>query len=208
MKISIVGSGNMAHGIGTRLVAGKHPFTIYDRDESKAKNVAQQLGKEVKGELLSEAISGDIIFFTLPFAAIPEVINTYKDQLAGKILVDISNPVDFKTFQLIPPPGTSGAEEIAKHLPPGAKLIKAFNTTFAGTLVAGTVDGKKLDVFIAGDDTESKKIVAQIVEDGGMRAIDVGSLSNARHLEGFQLIHMTLQSKLGNTWMTGIKILP
>ncbi len=207
MKIAIVGSGNMANGIGTRIVAGKHFLTIYDKNADKAKALAKKLGNDVKGEKLADIIEGEVIIFALPYQAILEVIEKYKKQLAGKILVDISNPVNFKTFELLPPDDSSGAEEIAKNLPVGAKLVKSFNTTFAGTLVTGVVDGKKLDVFIAGDDKEAKNVVKQITFDGGLRGIDVGPLNRAKHLEGMMLIQMSLQEKLGTKFMNSIKLL-
>ncbi len=208
MDVTIIGAGNMGKGIGTRIVSGNHSLTILDRHGEKAKELATQLDSNVSGEELEESITGDIIIFALPYHAIPEVIEKYKDQLTGKILVDISNPVDFQTFELIPPPDSSGAEEIAKHLPKDAKLVKAFNTTFAGTLVKGEVDGKKLDVFIASDDERAAQAIVKLAEDGGLRGLYVGPLKRAKALEGMQLVQMSLQEKLGTNWMSAIKILP
>lgn len=208
MNVSIIGSGNMAHGIGTRIVAGKHNLTIYNRDEKKAKEIAVKLGSNVAGKALGNTITGAVVIFTLPYPAISEVIEKYKDQLAGKILVDISNPVDFQTFELIPPADSSGAEEIAKNLPQGAKLVKAFNTTFAGALMTGEIDGKILDVFIASNDKEAAETIVKLANDSGLRGLYVGPLKRARALEGIQLIQMSLQDKLGTNWMSAIKILP
>jgi hypothetical protein len=84
-------------------------------------------------------------------------------------------------------------------------VLKAFNTTFAGTLVAGQVAGLPLDVLIAGDDADAKAILSRLVEDSGLRAIDVGPLSRARLLEGIGLLHITLQGKLGTNWMSAVK---
>lgn len=208
MKVTIIGSGNMANGIGTRVVAGKHSPTILDRDGEKAKELATKLGSDAIGEELGESLSGEVIILALPYPAIPEIIKKFKDQLAGKIVVDISNPVDFQTFELIPPADSSGAEEIAKLLPAGSKLVKAFNTTFAGTLVQGEVDGKKLDVLIASDDKEAADVIVKMAGDGGLRGLYAGPLKRARALEGIQLIQMSLQEKLGSNWMSAIKILP
>jgi len=208
MNITIVGTGNMAHGIGTRIAASDHSLIILGRNAEEAKVLAEKLGNNVKSDALSELINGDIIIFTLPYLAIPEIIEKYKEQLIGKILVDISNPVDFKTFELIPPAGSSGVEEIAKNLPKDARMVKAFNTTFAGTLVTGSVDGKKLDVFVASDDENAAQTVVKLAVDCGLRGLYVGPLKRARALEGFQLIHMAMQEKLGTNWMSTIKILP
>ncbi len=208
MKVAIIGSGNMANGIGTRVVAGKNSLTIYDRNLEKAKELAKNLGSEVSAKTLGDKIDEEIVILTLPYNGILEVVEKYKDLLKDKILVDISNPLDFKTFQLIPKPGSSAAEEILELLPQGSKVIKAFNTTFAGTLVKGEVEGKKLDVFIAGDSEEAKNKITQLIESGGLRAIDAGPLKSASVLEQVGLLHISLQSKLGNTWMSALKILP
>lgn len=208
MNITIIGSGNMGNGIGTRIIAGGHDLMILDRDGNKAEELASRLGPNAQGKELGESITSDVVIFAIPYPAIPEVIEQHADQLAGKILVDISNPVDFQTFELIPPPDSSGAEEIAKLLPSGSKLVKAFNTTFAGTLVDGEVDGKLLDVFIASDDKEAAETIVQIAEDGELRGIYVGPLKRARALEWMQLIQMSLQEDLGTNWMSAIKILP
>src|SRR5687768_5780992 len=166
MEVIIIGSGNMANGIGTRVVAGNHSLTILDRKREKAKELATKLGPDVKGEELGESITGEVVIFALPYPAISEVIGKFKNQLAEKIVVDISNPVDFKTFELLPPPDSSGVEEIAKRLPKEVKLVKAFNTTFAGTLIKGDVNGKPLDVFIASDDEQAAQTIVKLTEDG------------------------------------------
>jgi predicted dinucleotide-binding enzyme len=87
--------------------------------------------------------------------------------LAGKVVVDISNPLNQTFDDLATPPGTSAAEEVAATVPTGTRVVKAFNTTFSGTLVEGQVAGQPLDVLIAGDDEEAKETVAQLVSDGG-----------------------------------------
>lgn len=208
MEITIIGSGNMAQGIGTRIVSGGHNLTILDRNGDEAMKLATELGADVQGQELGESITGEVIILAVPYEAIPELIEKYSDQLVDKILVDISNPIDSQTFELIPPDDSSGAEEISKLLPDGVKLTKAFNTTLAGTLNEGEVDGKKLDVFVASDDKDAAQTLVKIVNDSGMRGLYVGPLKRARALEGMQLIHMSIQEDLGTNWMSALKILP
>lgn len=208
MNIAIIGSGRMAKGIATRAIAGNHEVKIYDRDETKAKELAIQLGENAQAASLKEKIDEEIVILALPYMAILEVAKEISGSWGGKIIVDISNPVDFQTFELATPAGSSGAEEIAKLLPKSAKLAKAFNTTFSGTLMAGNIEGKKLDVFVATDSQEAADTLIKLAEDGGMRGIYAGPLKRARALEGMQLIQMSLQEKLGTNWMSGIKILP
>jgi predicted dinucleotide-binding enzyme len=105
------------------------------------------------------------------------------ESLAGKVVVDIANPLNQTFDGLATAPGTSAAEEVAAATPARARVVKACNTTFSGTLVEGQVAGQPLDVFIAGDDEEAKKTVVQLVRDGGLRTIDVGLLERSRQLE-------------------------
>jgi predicted dinucleotide-binding enzyme len=113
--------------------------------------------------------------------------------------------VDWSSFdRLVTPADSSAAEEIAKRLP-GSPVVKAFNTTFAGTLVDGEVEGAPLDVLLAGDDGDAKAEVARLVEAGGMRAIDAGPLRRARQLEQLGFLHMALQDALGSGYGSGVK---
>jgi predicted dinucleotide-binding enzyme len=100
------------------------------------------------------------------------------------VVVDITNPVNTETWDgLATAPGSSSPEEIRRLLPEGAAVVKAFNTTFAGPLVAGEVGGQRLDVLIAGDDDNAERKVSRLVSDGGLRPLDVGPLRRAQQLE-------------------------
>ena len=157
---------------------------------------------------VAEAIAGaDVVVLAVPY---PEGRQVARDQgaaLYGVTVVDTCNPIDFSTFDsLLTSPGMSAAEEIAEANP-AARVVKAFNTTFAATLAAGRVAGLPLDVFLASDDASAKGKVATLVRDGGMRPVDTGPLRRARELEAFQLLHMTLQGPLGLDWASAIKLL-
>jgi 8-hydroxy-5-deazaflavin:NADPH oxidoreductase len=108
---------------------------------------------------------------------------------------------------LVTPPDSSAAEELAKQAPQGAKLVKAFNTTFAGTLVEGQVAGQPLDVFIAGDDDGAKRAVAALARAGGLKPIDAGPLRRARELERLGFLHMALQDELGTGYGSAVKVI-
>ena len=210
MNITIIGSGNMAKGIATRLLDGGHSVALHARDEAKGLAVADELKAYAKdgAEIAAKAVGSpadDVVVLATPYAEIQAIAEQY-DGFSGKTVIDITNPVDFATFQLIPAAGRAGAEDVAAWLPE-AKVVKAFNTVFAGTLASGKVDGKPLDVFVAGDDDDAKKTVASLIVDGGLRSIDVGPLANARHLEGFALIHMAVQEQIDGNWMSALKLL-
>jgi predicted dinucleotide-binding enzyme len=122
--------------------------------------------------------------------------------------VDISNPVDFSTFdRLVTPADSSAAEELAKLLPQGTPVVKAFNTTFASTLVDGKVAGQALDVLIAGDDDAANEKVAALVLAGGLRPVDAGPLRRARQLEHLGFLHMAVQDKLDSGYRSTVKLL-
>jgi predicted dinucleotide-binding enzyme len=120
--------------------------------------------------------------------------------------VDITNPVDTQTWdRLATPAGTSSAEEVQALLP-DSSVVKAFNTTFAPTLVAGEVAGQQLDVLIAGDDDEAKERVAKLAADGGLRPLDVGPLVRAQQLEQLGLLHISIQQPHDVGFASAIKV--
>lgn len=213
MNVSIIGTGNMARGIGTRLLAGGHNVTLVGRDLAEATELANQLqttapkGAAVKTTTFGSPISDTIVVLAVWYSSAAPIVQQYGTQLADKIIIDMTNPLNETYDGLATAPGTSAAEEIAKVAPAGAKVVKAFNTTFAGTLVAGQVAGQPLDIFIAGDDETAKATVAQLVADGGLRPIDVGALQRARQLEGLGLLGITLQFKLNTNFMSAWKLL-
>jgi predicted dinucleotide-binding enzyme len=171
MKITIIGAGNMGRGIATRAIAGGHEVEILDRDQAEAQALADQLGGSATVLEPSAPFGGEIVVFALYYPVIKEAVQQYADRLAGRVVVDITNPVDTETWdRLATPPGSSSAEEVAQLVPGGTPVVKAFNTTFAPTLLAGEVDGRQLDVLIAGDDGGAKEKVSQLVSDGRAEA--------------------------------------
>ncbi len=212
MKVTIIGTGNMARGIGTRALAGGHAVTLVGTEAGKAEALATELqsaaqdGASVQASS-GAALEGDVVVLAVPYAAAASLVQQYADQLVGKVIVDITNPVDFSTMSPAVAPGISGAEEIAKAAPAGAKVVKAFNTTFAGTLIAGQVGGQPLDVFVAGDDADAKAAISELVSSGGLRAVDAGPLERARQLEALGLLHMAVQFTLNTGFGSAVKII-
>jgi predicted dinucleotide-binding enzyme len=135
------------------------------------------------------------------------VVRQHADALDGKVIVDITNPIDTDAFEPLTLDAGSGAQELDAATPDGAKVVKAFNTTFAGTLEAGEVAGTQLDVLIAGDDDDAKAKVAELVESSGLRAIDVGPLRRARELEALGYLHMAMQDALGSGYGSTVKLI-
>jgi 8-hydroxy-5-deazaflavin:NADPH oxidoreductase len=207
MKITIIGAGNMGRGIGTRLVAGGHEVEIGDRDPADAQKLAHELGEAATALDSSAALGGEVVVFAVYYPGIKDAVRQYADQLSGKVVVDITNPVNVETWDsLATEPGSSSAEEVQQLLGPGTPVVKAFNTTFAPTLVKGEVDGQPLDVLIAGDDEGAKQKVAGLATDGGLRPIDVGPLRRAQQLEQLGFLHIAIQQPHNLGFGSAIKL--
>jgi predicted dinucleotide-binding enzyme len=197
----------MGRGIATRAIAGGHQVEILDRDPAEAERLAEEVGGSATSFEPGVPFGGEVVVLAVYYPGIKDFVREHSDELAGKVVVDITNPVDTETWdRLATPAGTSAAEEVQQLLLQGTAVVKAFNTTFAGTLVQGEVAGQPLDVLIAGDDGTAKKKVAQLVEDGGMRPIDVGSLERAEQLEHLGLLHISLQQPLDLGFGSAIKL--
>ena len=186
--LSIIGTGNMGQAIAS--VAGKGGHTV------------QLLGENDH----DTAVSGDIVVLAVPYPALADVIARRGESLAEKIVVDITNPLDFETFDsLVVPADSSAAAEIATALP-ASRVLKAFNTTFARTLAAGAVGTLPTTVLIAGDDADAKSTLAGIITSGGLKAIDAGSLKRARELEALGFLQLTLAANEKISWTGGFAV--
>jgi 8-hydroxy-5-deazaflavin:NADPH oxidoreductase len=206
MDITIIGTGNMARAIAARALAGGHMVTLLGTDADKARALAADLSGDVRAGQVGDPLSGDVVVLAVWYQAVDDVLSRYGQALNGKVVVDITNPVDPETYAPLTVAAGSVAQEIAGKVP-GAKVVKAFNTTFAGTLAAGEVEGHPLDVFLAADDEEAKATISRLVEDGGMRPVDVGPLAHARQLEGAGYLHIAVQASLGTEYGSALKIM-
>jgi 8-hydroxy-5-deazaflavin:NADPH oxidoreductase len=185
-SISIIGTGNMGKAIGALAEAGQHDV--------------QYVGREATD------LTGDVVVLAVPYPAVAEIVATYRDQLAGKTIVDITNPLDFTTFDaLTVPAGSSAAEVIAAELP-DSHVVKAFNTTFGQTLSTKTVGALPTTVLIAGDNDEAKGKVAKLASAGGLQTADAGSLKRAHELEAIGFLQITLASKETIGWAGGLAL--
>lgn len=211
MNVTIVGTGNMARAVGARVLAGGHDLTVVGKDEASAEEVTAELARaagegSVSAAAPGDPITDDVVVLAIYYADAREAVEQSAEQLAGKVVVDITNPVNETFDALVVPADGSATAELAM-LAPEARFVKAFNTTFAGTLAAGEVSGHVLDVFIAGDDEQAKQAVAALVRDGGLNAIDAGGQHRARELEALGLLHMGVQESLGTNYGSAVKLL-
>ena len=189
-RISIIGTGNMANAIGGVLADGGSDVAYISQAETG-----------------SAPLDGEIVVLAVPHSAVDSILDAYGDKLDGKIVVDITNPVNFETFDsLTVPPGSSAAAQIQSKLP-AAHVLKAFNTTFAGTLVSKRIGGAPTTVLIAGDDVAAKELLATALKAGGVAAMDAGSLSRAHELEALGFLQLTLAASEKISWTGGFAVI-
>lgn len=187
--VTIFGTGNMGQAIAGVLSAGGADIQHIGSQEHDVR------------------IAGEVVVLAVPYAAIATIVADYGTQLRGKTVVDISNPLNFETFDsLLVPAGSSATAELATALP-GSAVLKAFNTTFAASLVSKTLGDNPTTVLIAGDDASAKESLAALVAAGGVRAIDAGSLARAHELEALGFLQLTLavNEKIG--WTGGFAVI-
>ena len=183
--VSIIGTGNMGQAIAALAGKGGNSVELFGQSDT------------------DRQVTGDIVILAVPYPAVSEVLQTRGESFAGKVVVDITNPLDFSTFDsLTVPADSSAAAGIAAALA-RSRVLKAFNTNFAGTLAAGTVGSVPTTVLIAGDDADAKALLAGIVTAGGLRAVDAGSLRRARELEALGFLQLTLAAGEKISWTGG-----
>jgi predicted dinucleotide-binding enzyme len=186
-QVSIFGKGNMGSAIAGILRDGGSDVEVFDSSSSDV------------------TINGEIVILAVPYPALAQIASAYSGQLAGKVVVDLTNPLDFSTFTLLPAPDSSATAELAALLP-SSKVLKAFNTNVAATLATKTVGSETTAVLIAGDDAEAKAALSAAVTAGGLRALDAGPLSKARELEAIGYTQMGLAASEQIGWTSGFAV--
>ena len=186
--VSIIGTGNMGPAIASVVTKGGSTVELFNENDA------------------DKPVTGDVVVLAVPYGAVADILAQRGDQLAGKVVVDITNPVNFATFDsLVVPADGSAAAEIAAALPQ-SRVVKAFNTTFAATLASGTVGDLTTTVLIAGDDGDAKSTLADVITSGGLNAVDAGSLNRARELEALAFLQITLAASEKVSWTGGFGI--
>ena len=191
----------MAAAIAGRVAKAGHTIEVASRDSAKAQALAGRLGTGATTGTYGTAPAGDIVILAVPYTGAAAAVADYGDVLDGKVIIDITNPVAPDLSGLVTPHGSSGAQEIAKGLPAGARVVKAFNTLFGHILAKG----EHLDAFIAADDAEAKARVSTFLESLGLRPFDVGGLRMAQTLEALGLMMIGL-AKNGTGWNFAMKV--
>lgn len=200
--ISIIGAGTMATAIAGRIAKAGHTVEVVNRDAAKAQALADKLAAGAITGAYGAVPAGDIVILAVPYAGASAVVADYGDALDGKVIIDISNPAAPDLSGLVTTAGSSGAQEIAKELPSGAHVVKAFNTIFGHVLAKGG----RLDAFFAADDAKTKERVSTFIESLGLRPFDVGGLHMAQTLEALGLMMIGLAKNGAGTWNFAMKV--
>lgn len=203
-SVTVIGLGNIGSAVASIAAKGGAAVQVVGRDQEKAAGLAGQVGGTVSA--VGDALTGDIVILAVPQTAHAELADTYGAQFDGKILVDVSNPVDFSTFDSLTVPADSSASAQLQAKVPGAKVLKAFNTNFAGTLATGETGDVPATVLVAGDDADARQALVDVVTAGGVAAVGVGSLKRARELEAFGFLQMTLAAQEIIGWSGGFAL--
>lgn len=201
-KVAVIGLGNIGEAIAANLAKGNHPVILASRDLEKARSLASKIGSLVTAKETAAAIKeADVIIPAIYFNSLKEFFQTYAKELEGKVIVDVSNP--------IAPDGNGGFIKIIREhesagqilsnlIPRSAKLIKAFGTLGAGSLVGAAFSSPERKVlFYASDSTNSNQQIEDLISSSGFEPFHVGGIDQSIRIEVFGDLHEF--GKLGKT---------
>jgi predicted dinucleotide-binding enzyme len=200
MKIGIFGAGNVGGTLGRAWARAGHEvfFGVPRPGDAKTQELLAGVGPKARAGTVAEAAAaGEVIVLATPWPATRDAVRSAGD-LAGKVVVDCTNPLKEDFTGLALGFTTSGAEQVAEWAK-GAKVYKAFNQTGFNIMGNPAFDGRRAVMFVCGDDDAHKPTVLRLVTDVGFEAIDAGGLAVARLLEpyGMLWIHLALTRGLG-----------
>jgi predicted dinucleotide-binding enzyme len=183
MRIGIIGAGQVGSKLKDLFSAAGHHVVA--------------AGRAASGDA---ATHGDIVVLAIPYDACAEALPPLAEALAGKVVVDVTNPVAPDWSPLALGEANSAAEEIARLLP-RSHVVKGFNTIFADVMTPAKLerDGQRITCFVAGDDEQGRATVAEIAEGAGFAPLDAGSLTAARHLEAMAHLNIAMAFAGGGT---------
>jgi len=199
VNIAVIGTGNVGQALGGSLARAGHSVTFAARDERKTRSIASELGARAAATAAEAASNADVVVLAVPYAATDAVAQEIGAQAAGKIVIDVTNPITPDYSALATAGGPSGAERVAR-LFDKARVVKAFNTVVSSLQAEPTAHGQTLDVLFATDDEGARARVAELISSMGFRPIHVGPLASAAELESLAWLNIRLQMQSGGDW--------
>jgi predicted dinucleotide-binding enzyme len=188
----MIGSGNIGQALGGALIGAGHELTLAARDQAETTSIAERLGA-TPASVLDAASNADVVVLAVPYAALESVATEIGDHVANKVVVDVTNPMGQA------PAGTSAAQQLAAWLPT-ARVVKAFNTTFAGLLANPAAHGQTLDALYATDDAPAAATVSELIRSIGFRPVFAGGLAHAAQMEAMAGLNIQLQIATNGDW--------
>lgn len=205
MRIAIIGAGNVGKALAGSATRAGNSVTVSSTTGESARAAAEQTGARAAESNRAAVEGAEIVILAVPYSAVDDVLTSVGDAIAGKVVVDATNPVK-ADYSGLATGERSGAEEIQAKAP-GALVVKAFNTAFAARQddpkVAG---GLRVDGYVAADDDAAKATVLGLAEAIGFNPVDAGGLTMSRHLEGMAWLNISMQMKNGWSWQAGWKL--
>ena len=188
MNVAIIGLGNIGSTVARHLVAGGQSVIVADRTAAKADQLASELGAGATAMDVSAAMAkAEILVLAIYFEAIKALVTENRAALAGKIVVDPSNPIapdGQGGFKKTIPAEQSSGEIVAGLLPEGAELVKAFGSLGVASLSSGANrQPEKATLFYATDFPEAARVVAALIAASGFSAVNVGGLDQSIRIE-------------------------
>jgi len=205
VNIAIIGTGSVGSGLASAFVGAGHRVVLAGRSAKQVEAAAFATGAIAAASPAAAAALSAVIVLAVPWDAVEEVAGAIRPVVNGKVIVDVTNPARPDWSGPLFAGADSGAEHLAAWLPE-ARVVKAFNTVFAGNLAAHAPDGVALDGFVAGDDADAKATVLGLVASAGLKPIDAGPLTAARLLESLAWLNISLNQQPGWSWRTGWKL--
>ncbi|TMD89378.1 MAG: prephenate dehydrogenase/arogenate dehydrogenase family protein [Chloroflexi bacterium] len=204
MKIAIIGAGNVGKALAKSSLRGGHKVTMSAASPENAAKAAKSVGAHAASSNVEAVKGADIVIIAVPYDKLGDVFRGLGSAVDDTIVIDATNHINTENpAEVLGAP--SNAEEIQKRHPK-VRVVKAFNYAFASRMADPTVDGIRLDGFVAGEDQDAKDKVLELVESIGFRPVDAGPLVMARVLEAMGLLNVTLQIRHNWPWQNGWKL--
>ena len=207
MDITIIGTGNMARGIATRALEGgnaRHAARARAGEGGGAR--ARSSPAMSRAGQVGDPLDGDVVVLAVWYQAVPDVLARYGDQFDGKVVVDITNPVDPDTYAPLTVEAGSVAQEIAEHRSRARRSSRRSTPRSRARWSRARSPGRRWTCSSPATTTRPSGVVAQLATDGGLRAIDVGPLALAHQLEGAGYLNMAVQPALGTNYGSALKV--
>jgi predicted dinucleotide-binding enzyme len=192
MKLGIIGAGNVGGTLGARWARNGHTvaFGVRDPNSTESRELLQKAGSGTATTMADAAKSGDVLLVSTPWGVTRQVIESLGN-LSGKIVIDATNPVLPDLSGLALGTTTSAAEQVAQWTS-GARVVKAFNTIGFNIMADPSFGSMRALLFYCGDDAAAKQTVKSLAGELGFDPQDAGPLRQARLLEPFALLWISL----------------